>query len=210
MSFFVDGKQDPPSLFIKRLIVKSTSLFVQASMDLFRKQRPFANGTYPLSVKSCSHLCAPVTLPTHHKPVDRGHVQHFLQALPDLNDRIESKPPDTSEGLYRSPPSDFEDTRRALAMLLTRAWPPNQRDPVYPLDRNPAQQRSLRRRRTFWRQPFPSSATIAAWRSWKLHGVVPRPRKLLRPPVGQSQGEETWLRARTPSFDADRSGESLQ
>lgn len=48
-----------------------------------------------------------------------GDAEHFLQALADFNDRIESKPQDTSEGLYLSPPSDFEDTRRDAIYLQT-------------------------------------------------------------------------------------------
>lgn len=48
-----------------------------------------------------------------------GDGEHFLQALAEFNDHIEAKAPDTREGLYLSPPSDFEESRRDQLYLQT-------------------------------------------------------------------------------------------
>lgn len=48
-----------------------------------------------------------------------GDAEHFMQAIADFNDRIETGPPDTEEGIYLSPPADFEDTRKDAIYLQT-------------------------------------------------------------------------------------------
>lgn len=48
-----------------------------------------------------------------------GDPEHFLQAIAEFNDALEAEGPDTREGLYFSPPSDFEETRRDDLYLQT-------------------------------------------------------------------------------------------
>lgn len=42
-----------------------------------------------------------------------------MQAIADFNEVLEAKAPDTREGLYLSPPSDFEEARRDVLYLET-------------------------------------------------------------------------------------------
>jgi hypothetical protein len=48
-----------------------------------------------------------------------GDAEHFMQAIAEFNDDIESMPDDRYQGLYISPPSDFEETRRDELYLQT-------------------------------------------------------------------------------------------
>jgi hypothetical protein len=48
-----------------------------------------------------------------------GDAEHFLQAIAEFNDDLELQGPGPREGIYLSPPSDFEETRRDGLFLQT-------------------------------------------------------------------------------------------
>ena len=60
-----------------------------------------------------------IIIPEHWVGLFYGDAEHFLQVLADFNEALMAKQPDTKEGLYISPPADFEETRRDQLYLQT-------------------------------------------------------------------------------------------